>query len=304
MIQFPPLDPEMADLAGKNLIFKIGPPDQGERLDRFTAQVSGLSRSKIRLLIDFGAVWVRGRACRQQSKALRDGDWVTLQVPTYGPVRFYEIDPARILHEDEWLVAYDKEAGLPSQQTPYDAHNNLFAALRRRDPDGYLALHHRLDRLTSGVMVFGRHKGANQGLSRLFSQGDMEKRYLAVVDGVPERDEWEVDRPIAKRKGSYYCPTDAPGRPARTLFTVLARGANRALVQARPLTGRTHQIRLHLNACGHAILGDAAYGGPPARRLMLHAARLAFNHPVTRAALVIEASPPEAFDPGNLDSRP
>ena len=299
MIQYPPPDPELARLARQNLIFIVTPDQAGLRLDKFVTDLTGLSRGKVRELVDFGAVWLGGKVCRRQSHSLQPGDQVTFQAPVYGPVRFYEINPERIIYQDQWLLAYDKEAGIPCQQTPYDGYNNLFAALKRH-VNGYLALHHRLDSPTSGVMVFAMQKQANAGLSRIFRQGMMEKIYLAVVQGSPARDTWESDLPIAKQKGSYCCPPDRVGKPALTRFKVLARGRSAALVQARPMTGRTHQIRLHLTASDHPIMGDSFYGGPPAPRLMLHALSLSFDHPVTGQAQTITAPAPSGFEPESL----
>lgn len=301
MIQLPPADPDLAHLARRNLIFPVGDDRAGERLDRFTAEAVGLSRGRLRELIDFGAVWVGGKVCRKQSRILQAGDWVTLQVPAYGPVRFYEIDPGRILFRDDWLLAYDKESGVPCQQTPYDGYNHLFGALNRYLDGKYLALHHRLDQQTSGVMLFALDPAVNPAVSALFNQRRVTKAYLAVVQGRPERDAWEEDRPIAKRKGSYYCPEDAPGKPARTEFRVLERRADRTLVEAHPLTGRTHQIRLHLAYGGLPIVGDSAYGGPPAPRLMLHAHALSFVHPKTGQALTIESPVPADFSAADPD---
>ena len=303
VLEFPLPDPVLSRIARKNLIFSVQESGAGSRLDRFTAEASGLSRGMVRALIDFGSVWVGGKVCRRQSRILEAGDWVTLQAPAYGPVKFYEARPERILFQDRWLLAYDKEAGLPCQQTPYDGYNHLAGALKRRLGTGYLALHHRLDSPTSGVMVFAVHREANPGLSRLFREGPLEKTYLAVVKNRPDLEAWEIDRPIAKRKGEYFCPADGRGKPARTLFSVLSRSEDAALIQARPLTGRTHQIRLHLQASGLPILGDPAYGGPPARRLMLHALRLSFPHPVTGKNQVFEAPVPEEFEPITIPGR-
>ncbi len=304
MVDFPPSDPALKHLAGRNMIFTVGPNDSEDRLDKFTAEASGLSRGKVRDLIDFGSVWVRGKVCRKQSRVLAPGDYIAMQVPAYGPVRFYEADPARIIFRDEVLLAYDKEPGIPCQQTPYDGYNHLFGALQRfLGPEAYLALHHRLDRLTSGVMVFSVSQRANQSISRLFSQRGIGKTYLAVVQGEPEREEWEVDQPIAKRKGEYYCPEDGQGKPARTAFRVLASGQGRTLIQARPLTGRTHQIRLHLKACGMPIIGDEAYGGIPAERMMLHALSLEFEHPVNGRAMKIASEAPLGFRPEDYSDK-
>lgn len=289
----PPDDPALAHLARKNLIFPVGPDQAGSRLDKFVALMTGLSRGSVRDLIDFGAVWVQGRVCRQQSRELLTAEKVTFQAPSYGPVKFYQADPARILYQDEWLLAYNKEANIPCQQTPYDGYNHVFAALKRLPGIDYLALHHRLDSPTSGVMIFARHPRANQGLSHAFKHGPILKTYLAAVQGAPPSETFIVDRPIAKQKGSYYCPPDGYGKPSRTEFTVLYRSQERSVIQARPLTGRTHQIRLHLLAAGHPIIGDNEYGGRPAARLMLHALAIEFDHPVTKQKITIAARRPE-----------
>jgi 23S rRNA pseudouridine1911/1915/1917 synthase len=293
-VRFPPPDPELAHLARQNMIFDVSFERAGEPLAGFTADKTGLSRTKIRALIRFGSVWVNGKVCRQETHEVRSGDKVTFQAPVYGPVIFYEIDEHRILFRDDWLIAYDKEAGIPCQQTPYDGYNHLYGALQRSFP-GYLALHHRLDAATSGVMIFARRKEANANLSRVFSSGPLEKIYLAVVRGRPDIEHWITDLPIAKQKGKYMVPSDGVGKSARTEFTVLSAGPSSSLVQARPLTGRTHQIRVHLAHQGFPILGDIPYGGPPRPRLMLHACRLHLAHPVTNKALVLEAPAPQGF---------
>jgi 23S rRNA pseudouridine1911/1915/1917 synthase len=297
VVEFPPADARLAGLARRNLVWKVGGAGVGERLDKFAAAESGLSRTLVRELIDFGSVWVRGKVCRKQGRVLAEGDWVTLQAPEYGPVRFYEADPARVVYRDEWLLAYDKEAGIPVQQTPYDGYNHLFGALGRMlGSDEYLALHHRLDSATSGVILFGLDRRANAGLGRLFQRGEIEKTYLAGAAGVVAEDEFETDRPIDRKKGGYHCPPDGSGKKAQTRFRVLERMSRGTLVQARPLTGRTHQIRLHLACLGRPILGDALYGGPAAPRLMLHARSLGFVHPITRVRLTIESPATGEFE--------
>jgi 23S rRNA pseudouridine1911/1915/1917 synthase len=296
---FPPPDAEMAALGYRTRVFGVSADSAGERLDRFLARVTGLSRGRARALIDFGAVWIGALVRRKQSLELAAGDEVTLHVPLYGPVHFYEADPGRILFEDRHLLAYDKEAGIPSQQTPYDGYNHAFGALGRLKAGEYLALHHRLDAPTSGVLLLAKDRTANLGLGRMFEQGGMEKTYLAVVAGRPAAESFEVDRPVSKRAGEYYCPEDGRGKPARTLFRVIGPAGGPegewTLIEARPLTGRTHQIRLHLTAAGLPILGDLAHGGRPYGRLMLHAAKLAFNHPVTSKRVELIAPTPEGF---------
>lgn len=296
MINFPPSDPELSALADRKLTFLFDPGQVSAALDRYVSEMTGLSLDMVRKLIDFGSVWLNGKVCRQSSYILKEPDWIRINPPVYGIKRFYEIDPGRILYQDEWLLAYDKEANVPSQQVPYDAFNNLYAALKRHlGADEYLGLHHRLDRLTSGVMLFSLTRDINPGLSRLFREGGMTKLYWARVAGRTEKEAWSVDLPIAKKKGGYFCPPDGQGKPALTEFVALERGADETLVQAGPLTGRTHQIRLHLTASGHPILGDPEYQGSPAPRLMLHAKSLSFGHPKTGRVLRIEAPVPTSF---------
>lgn len=299
-IQFPPSDPDLIHAARDNMIFKIHSGDAGRRLDDFTAAAVGLSVRKIRELIDFGSVWVCGKVCGACSRILEENDWVTFQAPAYGPVRFYEIDPSRIIIEDGWLLAYDKEAGIPCHQTPYDGYNHIYGGLQRHlkkkaHGSDYLAMHHRLDGPTSGLLVFSMRKEANAGLGSMFSSGGMSKTYLAAVSGIPQREEWVVDRPIAKRKGGFYCPEDEPGKEAKTIFRVLAKGEKKTLIEARPVTGRTHQIRLHLQVSGFPIIGDATYGGAEYERMMLHAFSLEFKHPKDGRVIKLETQTPDGF---------
>jgi 23S rRNA pseudouridine1911/1915/1917 synthase len=300
VVKPPPPDPDLAPFARRSVALTVEPEDAPARLDQYVADRLNLSRAKTRALIDFGSVWVNGRVARRRSPALSTGDEVVVSPPAYGPVKFYEVDPARILYQDPYLVAYDKEAGAHCQQTPYDGYNHLYAALRRHLP-GYLALHHRLDRPTSGVMVFGRRKSVNRRLGRMFQEQGVRKDYLAVVAGTPGQGRFRVDRPIARQAGAYVCPASGRGKPAVTEFEALHQADGRAWLKAKPLTGRTHQIRLHLAAAGLPIIGDPAHGGPPAQRLMLHAQALHFDHPHTGRPLVIEAPPPEGFTPPDGD---
>lgn len=268
--------------------------DRGSAISRY---LSGLIRRDVaetRDLISFGAVYVDGCVVRDPDTLLDGGEEILVTIASYGTKRFYEVDPGRILYEDRWLLAYDKEAGIPSQQVPHDAFNNLYHGLMRH-LDSYIALHHRLDRDVSGVMLFCRDRRLNRAVGDLFREGRIEKVYLAMVSGPIATEAWTVDHPIAKRDGRYLCVDDGEGKPARTDFEILGRMEGRTLVRAWPRTGRTHQIRLHLVAGGNPIIGDERYGGPPAPRLMLHAEALEFRHPATDVLLRIEAPLPDGW---------
>ncbi len=254
-------------------------------------------------LIDFGSVQVNGHRERKPARILEGGEEIAVYWPWTGVRRHYEIDPRRIVFQDSCLLAYDKEAGIPSQQTPSDAYNNVFAAAYRyreklggKDP--YVALHHRLDRETSGILLLALDREVNRHLGNAFRDRRVVKDYAAWVSGTPARDSWVSREPIGRKGGRYRTVPPGEGKPAETLFWVLSRRENGSLVRARPVTGRTHQIRLHLEAAGHPILGDRLYGGPPEKRLFLHAWCLQLRHPVSGSPLVLPAAvPPDWPEP-------
>lgn len=222
----------------------------------------------------------------------------------------------RILFEDEWLMAVDKPAGLPSQPTLDRSRPSVSGVLaeflRLRDGcEPYIGLHHRLDRDTSGVLLFSRDRKANAGLADLFRTHGMRKTYLAIAAAGSEcPDAWDVENylGVVGRVGGIarHGAVRSGGDPARTSFRVAERLPGALLVEARPRTGRTHQIRVHLAEGGHPIYGDVLYGGPmrlgsapgarPVPRVMLHAAMLEFRHPVTGAEIGIRSPLPRDFD--------
>ncbi len=286
--------------AGFGTLFKWRVSDEhaGRGLaDEITGYLK-IASGEVLALIDFGSVYVRGRIERNPATQLSGGEEITVNFPAHGIRKFYEIDPSRIIYRDRFLLAYDKEPGIPSQQTPSDAYNNIFAALLRylekeRSSGGqapYAALHHRLDAETSGVMLFALARQVNRSLGEAFQKRRILKEYLAWIEGTPEKDEWTEDRAIGKKGGRYVSAPPGRGLEAVTTFRVLHREAGRSLVVAVPHTGRTHQIRIHLAAGGHPIVGDRAYGAKPAGRLFLHALRLTLKHPARGEPVVLEAT--------------
>ncbi len=249
-------------------------------------------------LIDFGSVYVGGRVERDPSRQIAEGREIVVNWPWGGTVRFYEINPDRILYEDEYLLAYDKESGIPSQQTPADGYNNLFAALNRflqkeRRKNPYAALHHRLDRETSGVIVFALDGSVNKSLGHSFESRRVRKDYLAWAEGNPQWDRCTASEDITRIGGRYAACPRGSGKRAETLLGVLHRADDRSLIWARPMTGRTHQVRLHLAAQGHPVIGDRLYGKIKAERLYLHAYRLKLLHPRFNSNLVLTAPVPD-----------
>ncbi|MEM6794372.1 MAG: RluA family pseudouridine synthase [Acidobacteriota bacterium] len=298
----------------------------GARVDQFLpqalAEVHGVVRSRraIRRAIDGGAVWLDGRRLRVSSRKVWPGQRLELRLsPTEEagspPPRAEapRLEPESILYEDPWLLAIDKAAGLPSQATPTDALGNALAAARARarsrGEDGReIELCHRLDRGTSGVLLLAKGQEAVAATSRAFAERRVEKRYRALVatsstselgDRAPR---WTIDRPLAKAGRTM--AVDPLGKEAITEVQVLEVSSGVASVEARPLTGRRHQIRVHLAAEGLPVLGDRLYRGPggaeprEAERLMLHSASLALKHPMdpSRGTLSIAAPLPRDFE--------
>lgn len=290
----------------------VVPPDHdGARLDLFLAAATALSRRASRALVAAGQVLRNGEAVRVQSRGLVAGDAIdVLRPPSELGVPVAPATPApAILFEDAWLVVVDKPAGVLSQPAESSTAGELtieqllllfLAARDGRRP--FLRLVHRLDRSTSGAVLFARNPESLPRLAEAWRSGQVDRRYLAVVAGDPAFDALEVNRPIGRDPDHQWrFRVDPSGRPARTSIRVLARHAGcSALVECRLLTGRTHQVRVHLAAAGHPVVGDRLYGAPVhpgAPRPLLHAASLELPHPKSGQRLRIASPLPAEFGP-------
>jgi 23S rRNA (cytosine1962-C5)-methyltransferase len=196
--------------------------------------------------------------------------------------------PPCVLHEDEHLLVVDKPAGLNTHAPDPFAGEGVYDWLRHREPRwASLAIIHRLDKETSGVMVFGKTALANRSLTAQFTQRGVRKKYLLLTDRPLPRKTLVVRSQIL-RAGERYVSA-ARGEPAETRFQVVGREHDRFVVEAEPMTGRTHQIRVHAADRGFPILGDTLYGGAPAPRVFLHADSLTFQHPATGETVTFTA---------------
>jgi tRNA pseudouridine32 synthase/23S rRNA pseudouridine746 synthase len=194
-----------------------------------------------------------------------------------------------VIYDDDRMVVLDKPAGLLAVPGIGPANQECLAkrvAVRFPEP----RIVHRLDRETSGVIVMALDTEAHRDLSRQFERRETAKRYVAVVAGLVAQDAGDIDLPMRKdmdpsAPGPHHIIDHVHGRPALTRYRVLARDGDRTRLELRPVTGRSHQLRVHLSAVGHPILGDDLYAPPDAiamaDRLLLHAETLSITHPAT-----------------------
>lgn len=289
--------------------FVVGPAQQG-RLDRVIAAQTGLARARVVRLIADGAVLVDGD---QASKSLSVRPGMRVRVIEPDPVGppVGEAIEVKVVHEDPHLMVIAKPAGLVTHPAPGHTGGTLVNALlaRSEPPAGGASerpgIVHRLDVGTSGLMVIAKSEEAHGLLVEAMSERRIERTYLALIEGGLDTDTATVDAPIGRSaRHRKKMAIVAGGKPAVTRFTVLERHRDTSLVEAKPETGRTHQIRVHLQAAGHPVVGDPVYGKDRKlaralglRRPFLHATRLSFRHPITGEQLdLTEPLPAELIE--------
>jgi len=204
-----------------------------------------------------------------------------------------------ILHQDDHVIVLDKPAGLSVLPEGWEPEA-LFLRQILEEEYGKIWVVHRLDKVTSGVMVFARTAEAHRELNRQFERHEIEKVYQAIVEGVPPWDEHTARHMLQTNVGRKHrtVVVHKRGKNAETKLKVLKRGQDAALIEAHPKTGRTHQIRVHLSALNFPILGDTLYGASETElieRPALHACSLTFHHPITGKGLTFSSNPPNDF---------
>lgn len=288
--------------------FEVEAVDAGERLDLFLAgRLDGVSRSRIQSLIRSGQVWLNGAPSRA-SEPLREGYVVLWREPAAVACdnATAEDIPLDILYEDADIVVVNKPAGMVVHPGAGHADGTLVSALLHHC--GSLSqiggverpgIVHRLDKETSGCLVVAKNDMAHQSLAEQFADREVKKTYLAVVEGCPRIRAGVIDEPIERHRVNRQkmaIARDDRGRSARTEYTVLAKKDNLTLIECKPLTGRTHQIRVHLKHLGFPIAGDPIYGHRRNyERHLLHAWKLAITHPREQVPMTFEAPPPIEF---------
>ena len=284
----------------------------GDRIDRLLCQqFPTYSRTYFQYLIDQGFVLVNGMPIKKKDKP-KTGDEIEICFQLTPDISLEpENIPLDILYEDDHLIAINKPAGMvthpaPGHYTQTFVHGLLYHCKTLPQADSLRpGIVHRLDKDTTGVLLAAKTSEAHQKLVGMFCERKLEKTYLAICVGTPGNGTIEapIKRHPTKRKEMHIDPT---GKPATSITKVLAFDGKLSLVEVQLITGRTHQIRVHLKYKGAPILGDQVYGTPSwnnkydVPRQMLHAYRLSFCHPITGMKIDLKAPLPPDFKKNNL----
>ncbi len=274
----------------------------GGRVDKVVAELAGLSRARARAVIDAGGVTLDGVAV---SPSTRVTGGEVMVIPEIAPVAAMAPEEVAfsVVWEDEAVIVVDKPPGLVVHPGAGRQRGTLAAGLVFRypelagvGPEGRAGLVHRLDRDTSGVLIVARTEAAHSNLVEAIRRRKVSRRYLCLVVGVMEMATGTIEAPIGadpsdprKRK------VVVGGRPSRTHYRVLERFDDATLLEVTLETGRTHQIRVHLQAIDHPVIGDPWYGRPwkiECPRVFLHAWRIGFDHPITGEPIEVTAGLP------------
>ena len=304
-------------MADQNQLLEFTVDESGERLDRFLVeQLSDVSRAEVQRWLKEGRATVGGKLAKASQKLAADDIVTLLRPPTVAAVIAAEDIPLEVLYEDGDLLVVNKPAGMVTHPAPGQTSGTLVNALLARDPQQAAVggperagIVHRLDRDTSGALVVAKTPDAFRHLKGQFKRRQVDKTYLTLVEGLVEVLEGRIEAPIARdprhRKRMTVISEQRGGRRSVTAFRVVniyrsavsQRGDHFTLLEVDLLTGRTHQIRVHLAFIKHPVVGDRVYGRGKQQiacpRQFLHAQRLAFTQPTTGERITVEAQLPD-----------
>ena len=274
------------------------------RLDSYLAEILELSRSKIQKLIKEDLVTVNGKTV-SANYIVKEKDEIEINDNLNYEINIEPEDiPINIIYEDEDLLIINKESGMVVHPAPGHYNGTLVNALLYRfnltsGESNRPGIVHRLDKDTSGLMLVAKNEWTHEKLSEMISKKDVERKYLAIVDGLIKHDTGTIDAPIGRdtTDRQKMAVTDVNAKDSITHFKVLERFDNNTLIECILETGRTHQIRVHLAYIGYPVNNDPAYGRGKATEFgqMLHSKSIKLKHPRTGKELFFEIEPPKEF---------
>lgn len=290
----------------------VPPQEAGKRLDVFLfeffkTQDAGLSRTRVKELIDSGCVMLSGRVISRPHYKTKPGESFVIRMQDKGPAALAAEDiPLETVYEDKDLAVINKACGIVVHPGAGNREHTLVNALMFRfkelssiDPERP-GIVHRLDKETSGLLVIAKNNISHQSLARQFAEHSVERTYVALVKGRMEFDENFIEAPIGRhphRRKSMSVQFSAEAKEAKTYYRTIKRWETASLLELRPYTGRTHQIRVHLAFIGHPVMGDSTYGkNNEFSRLALHAKSVGFIHPRTGKPMHFTCDLPPEFD--------
>ncbi len=289
--------------------FTTAAGDEDIRLDKFLqSRLPDFSRTSIRKIIDIGGVHLSGRRTRKAGFILREGQLVELHRDRQ-PLDIYRISKEDVIFQDDYIIVLNKSAGIDTQPTPARYMGTLYEALqvwlqrdRRFGRKLEIGMAQRLDRDTSGVILFSIHPRSHKGISEQIFSRTARKQYLAMVSGAPRAARGTFRSYLAReRKSNRMKSVPEGGKEAITHYRVIAATGECSLVSVELETGRTHQIRVHFAEAGHPLIGDSLYGGRANSEGMkfasqcLHSWKLEIEHPVHNRTMTFSAPPPETM---------
>ncbi len=259
------------------------------------------SRNELKGLLQRNCVLVDNQAISQYNYALKVGQ--TVQLSKVGQAKSIPLSGLKIVHEDEHLIVVDKQAGLltiaTAKQKEVTAYHIISSYLKQKDGRNRVFIVHRLDRDTSGLLLFAKNEETQQALQEHWNDQILERNYTAVVEGQIEKPMGRISSYLAENKAfiMYSTPNKAMGKEAITHYEVLKSNRKYSLLNVQLETGRKNQIRVHMQDIGHPIIGDDKYGAKsnPIRRMGLHATVLSFVHPASNQVLRFESDIPKSF---------